>query len=481
MVSARPYSYSLRHSLAYAMLIGCTTQHCCAKWVSHEEEMNLASDGFRSISLNSHAIGMEHEHSFLQEHAHGRARADASLEAEHRVQGNATSQWTVDEKDEPTIAEILAMLNTDPHDLTYTWFKHEENGAPWYYENIAMVDTNPKVALAKHLIIGHGLGFGVASRSANTENWKAFKASKDEFAEPHPGATENDEIDKNIRARRDYFLQTTLGYADYKGLMAKLSGMSLQSIRHFHEHDHIGPDDKRWKDLPPEVAPPQASFQVATSVSAVTFLLEEMIGSDPSPEHLGHFLDLIGQDYAKFLHYEKERMADALQRKFLEKGPDGQSMIRVWPTVKANWMNPQQVREPYRINLVPRHKQIEGIDVYDIQGKIVYESGWESEFIVPISKENYDDYSSDAKGFETQARMYQRVIDWKNDFLKVYGSYFETRQWEYFGGELFLFLTKVNWEVIAPTTDDTEDKGDDTEDDIAPTSDDTEDKGDQED
>mmetsp|Transcript_9800 Transcript_9800/g.17726 ORF Transcript_9800/g.17726 Transcript_9800/m.17726 type:complete len:456 (-) Transcript_9800:37-1404(-) len=438
------------HGLTRVLLLACAIKESGAKWVSHDEELLAPHrQGFRSISLNSHAIGIEHEHSFIHDHSFLQERAKAyaldRTSEEAQLEEGANLTWKVSDKDLPIIAEILEMLNVDTDDLTYTWFQHEETRSVWYYDGIRIADTNPVAALAKHLIIGHGLGFVMATRTGNT--WTDYKAAGTAYADPHPDTTKELEKKANYRARRNYLLEKVFGYADTKGFFAKLTSMDLSSLRHFHEHDHLGPKDARWATLPKEDKGkiPITDYQASKSVAVGTFLLGETGTGDG--DDLIDFINVLSTDYSAYLRDFQQECSKALEVSLKAEG--GPKMVEAWPRFKKNWMNPHHVKEVYSITLklidfVIDEMVVDAHHFYLISGVVVYENCWKSEVMVEITHDEYQTISEAGEtSKEGQTLMYGKVQAWADSMLAGHSRYFEANKWLWWGGDLVNFLMEA--------------------------------------
>mmetsp|Transcript_29990 Transcript_29990/g.54643 ORF Transcript_29990/g.54643 Transcript_29990/m.54643 type:complete len:529 (-) Transcript_29990:82-1668(-) len=251
-----------------------------AKWVSHDEELlHLARDtcGLHAISLNSHAQGIEHEHSFLQEKQRGSAKVHQKTGA-----NKTRSTWKLDnEQDAVTIAKITSLVSTflTGDEMTtvtelgemgatrevrkkflWQWWNHAHSVEKEVsYFSISAVTPDQKYNLIMHLLVAHGFAALAATRDEwNIDTYldeaKKLASLTPSMYYPDPVMEDEDGYDEYLvkakNAGRDAFLKMQEWIASYKGLTAKLDELPLHALRHLHEHDHIG--KVTYYDDPPE-------------------------------------------------------------------------------------------------------------------------------------------------------------------------------------------------------------------------------------
>jgi len=406
---------------------------------------------------SSDAVGPEHDASFLQANEH-----EQGLEASADARGasnSSRSSWVVAVGDIPTIQEIVAALSTDADDLTVTWFNHPDVKGNWYYESLNYVASEPEEALTWHLLFGHGFAPALASRESS--GFDEFMATMP-YTDPVP--TKGDEDEKRnviLLARRDYVVSVLLAFAKTKGLYDKLIGMKLQSIRHLHEHDHLGPKAARWSLIPDDdedtrAKIPKRAFQVAASAKTLTFL-KALSGGDDDFDDWRTAVDV---DKEKILNDMTGVMTDELHKQLIAEGhlPDSDSdtTSTYWDHFRRHWVQAQKTQAVQGIDVYLVDVEVSSSETVPvIKGVVKYEGGYESEVYVEITPDQSDDIkklagdkSLEDGPFEAHAKMVELVLAWRRSFIHAHAKYFESRKPGWFGGEIGALIDRMAGPII---------------------------------
>mmetsp|Transcript_52207 Transcript_52207/g.124451 ORF Transcript_52207/g.124451 Transcript_52207/m.124451 type:complete len:514 (+) Transcript_52207:117-1658(+) len=476
-------------SKAWLLWCGCLSswRPSLAKWVSfeddadhqhdsHEDTLKRVLSGSHSISLDAHAQGLEHEHSFL-------LKDKVEPVSAAQIQSNSSASWTVSFQAEPFVRDIFKVLSKDEEDFVWKWYNHDEELADYHLIKGSFIGEKsdvvypmtwaaptPNEALANHMLLFHGMAPILASRSDST--FAAFKQAVDTDDNDKQG---DEELDSHYIARLlTMYANRVGGYpkrdpnddSEFWGLKRRLMDLPLSALRHIHAHDHWEHRAFPWvlfPDTVPEPVPKPVvdvddTTEDAPKIEKVHYREFQGLTSPCTHLFMKEFLGLTEDS-----EMESKARYTSFRREFTAVGEEE---IQDWAkdnhiSLPSTWWDRFEKEFLGSKMVGPRQESIsriklateKGGDVFEsktfylIAGEMQMEIGYTAKFAVPIHRVQWYSFKSalkeggDARDAAIKG-MWDKVHEWETRMKEAKGGVLETHGPDLWAYEMSEFYTK---------------------------------------